>query len=184
MCVCVCVCVRVCMCLRACVRACMLMYACACVRACVYIDMCLPASVRACLCACVRIYIYIYLNELRISISFQVKLATLIQDDPKAHFSIATTLRYREDATPFPGLLYFTLDPYLVMLSVKQGVMKYHFFSLCYVSTWDWTPISRTIGEHSTHWPNTLVWQLLKKGPSDHLRQWSLILVSFISFQC
>ena len=28
----------------------------------------------------------------------------------------------REITTPFPGLLHFTLDPYLIMLSVKQGV--------------------------------------------------------------
>ncbi len=27
-----------------------------------------------------------------------------------------------EGATPFPGLLYFTLDTYLIFLSVKQGV--------------------------------------------------------------
>ena len=33
-----------------------------------------------------------------------------------------------KDATPFPGLLYFTLDPYLILLSVKQGSIKYHFF--------------------------------------------------------
>ena len=35
-----------------------------------------------------------------------------------------------EGATPFPGLLHFTLDPYLIMLSVKQGGIKYHFLSL------------------------------------------------------
>ena len=33
-----------------------------------------------------------------------------------------------EGATPFPGLLHFTLDSYLVMRSVKQGGIKYHFF--------------------------------------------------------
>ena len=54
-----------------------------------------------------------------------------------------------EGATPFPGLLHFTLDPYLTMLSVKQGGIKYHFLSLWYDSTWDWTQVSRAIGEHS-----------------------------------
>ena len=34
----------------------------------------------------------------------------------------------REGATPFPGLLHFSLDPYLIMLSVKQGSIKCHFF--------------------------------------------------------
>ena len=37
------------------------------------------------------------------------------------------------------------------MLSVKQEVIKYHFLSLWYDSIWDWTPISRTIDEHSKH---------------------------------
>ena len=32
-------------------------------------------------------------------------------------------------------------------MSVKQGDIKYHFLSLWYDSTWNWTPVSRTIGE-------------------------------------
>ena len=40
------------------------------------------------------------------------------------------------------------------MLSVKQGGIKYHFLSLWYDSTWDWTLVSRTIGEHSNHHAN------------------------------
>ena len=36
----------------------------------------------------------------------------------------------------FSGLLHFTLDTYLIMLSVKQGVIKYHLLSLRYDSTW------------------------------------------------
>ena len=35
-----------------------------------------------------------------------------------------------ENATPLPGLLHLTFDPYLIMLSVKQGGIKYHFLSL------------------------------------------------------
>ena len=31
-------------------------------------------------------------------------------------------------ATPFPGLLHFTFDPYLIMLIVKQGSTKYRFW--------------------------------------------------------
>ena len=37
------------------------------------------------------------------------------------------------------------------MLSVKQDSIKYHFLSLWYDVTWDWTQVSWTIGEHSTH---------------------------------
>ena len=55
------------------------------------------------------------------------------------------------DATPFPALLHFTLDPYLIILSIKQGGIKYHFLSLWYDSTKDWTQVSQTIGKHSTH---------------------------------
>ena len=29
----------------------------------------------------------------------------------------------------FPRFLYFTLDPYLIILSVKQGGIKYHILS-------------------------------------------------------
>ena len=38
-----------------------------------------------------------------------VKLATLVEGDTKALFSLATTPR--EGATQFSGLLHFTLDP-------------------------------------------------------------------------
>ena len=43
------------------------------------------------------------------------------------------------------------------MLSVKQGGIKYHFLSLWYYSTWDWTQVYRTIGEHSNHRANLKV---------------------------
>ena len=55
------------------------------------------------------------------------KLVTIVKGDQKAPLSIATTLRCWEGATPFPGLLHFTLDTYLISLSVKQGGIKYHF---------------------------------------------------------
>ena len=32
-----------------------------------------------------------------------------------------------EGATRFPGLLHFTLDTYLIMLSIKQGCIMYQF---------------------------------------------------------
>ena len=42
-----------------------------------------------------------------------VKLATIVEGDPEVSFSIFTTLCVGKGATPFPGLLNFTLDPYL-----------------------------------------------------------------------
>ena len=89
----------------------------------------------------------------------KVRLATVVEGNRKAPFSIATTQGVGEGATPFPGLLHVTLDPYLIMLSVKQRDIEYHFLNLCYDSTWDWTQVSRAIGEHSNHhanvWPRT-----------------------------
>ena len=80
-----------------------------------------------------------------------VKLATVAEGDLKVPFSLATTQGLGKGGTPFPGLLHFTLDLYLIMPSIKQGGIKYHcFFSLWYDSTWDWTLVSRTIGKHSS----------------------------------
>ena len=69
-------------------------------------------------CVCVFEYVCIY---------SKVKLATLLADVSKAPFSVATTPRCRGGRYSFPGLLLFTLNPYFVMLSVKQGGIKYHF---------------------------------------------------------
>ena len=46
----------------------------------------------------------------------------------KALFSVGTTPYVMgKCSTPFPGFLHFNLDPYVIMLSVKQGGNKYHF---------------------------------------------------------
>ena len=95
------------------------------------------------------IHIYIYILSKYIYIHSKVKLATIVEGNPKAAFSIATAPRCRGGRYSFPGWLYFTLDPHLIMLSVKQGGIKYHFFRLWYDSTWDLTQVSRAIGEHS-----------------------------------
>ena len=71
------------------------------------------------------------------SIFIQVKLATVVKGNPKASFSIATTPNVGEGATSFPGLLQYTFDTYLIMLSVKQDGIKYYFLSLWYDLTWD-----------------------------------------------
>ena len=70
------------------------------------------------------------------------KLATLVAVDSKAPVSIATTLSCREGYNFFLKIGVLTLDPYLIILSV------YHFLSLWNESTWYWTPVSWTIGEH------------------------------------
>ena len=54
-------------------------------------------------------------------------LSTVVEGDLKAPLSIATTLRYRRRLY-FPWFVYFTLDSHIIMLSVKQEIIKYQFF--------------------------------------------------------
>ena len=86
-----------------------------------------------------------------------LKLATVVKCDVKTPFSIATKPKCREGATPFSVLRHFTLDPYLIKLSVKQGGIKCHFLSLWYDTTWDWTQVSQVNGENSNHYTNRTV---------------------------
>ena len=58
-------------------------------------------------------------------------LATLVEGYPKLPFQYLLHQGVGEGVTPSPGLLHFTLETYL-MLSVKQGGIKYHFLSLWY----------------------------------------------------
>ena len=52
----------------------------------------------------------VYLSQsVRINLYTEVSWVTVVKWNPKALFSIATTLRYREAATLFPGLCHFPL---------------------------------------------------------------------------
>ena len=51
------------------------------------------------------------------------------------------------------------------MLSVKQDGIKYHFLSLWYDSTWDWTAVSRTIGKRYQLIGQTV--RVFANGPGD-----------------
>ena len=64
----------------------------------------------------VQVFWFIFQNKIQI-----------VEGDQKALLSIATTPMWEEGITPFPGFLHFTLDTYLVLLSVKQGGTKHHF---------------------------------------------------------
>ena len=57
-------------------------------------------------------------------------MATVVDGDPKAPFSLATSLRCTERRNSFPWIPPFTLVPYLIMLSVKQFRIKNHFWVL------------------------------------------------------
>ena len=45
----------------------------------------------------------------RSGVKIKVKLATIVESDPKVPFLIAATPRLGKGSTPFPGSLHFTL---------------------------------------------------------------------------
>ena len=71
-------------------------------------------------------------------------------------------------------------------IAVEQGGIKYHFLSLLYDSTWDWTPVSRAIVEYYTQLANiigpgaallnTQHYKVRIKGKVEQLREWSRAL--------
>ena len=73
---------------------------------------------------------------------------TVVEGDPKAPF---TTPRCWQSTTTFLELYHFLLDPYYIIMTVKQSGIKYPVLSLWNDSTWDLAPIARTIRERSTH---------------------------------
>ena len=75
------------------------------------------------------------------------------------------------------------------MLRVNQGSIKYHFLSLWYDSTWDWTQVSRAIGKHpvrvipetqkmvfDTSFLNTQQYKLRIEGKGEQSRERSTAL--------
>ena len=69
----------------------------------------------------------------------------------KCMLDIVVTILLIYIYTPFFPLIF---DSHLIMLNVKQGGIKYHLLCLRQYSTWDWTPVSWTIDEHSNHYAN------------------------------
>ena len=79
---------------------------------------------------------------------------TVAEGDPLASFSIATTPTCWGGCYTFFWIAPLILDPYLIILAVKQRGINHPLFSLWYGSTWYWTPVSLTISEHSKHYAN------------------------------
>ena len=63
----------------------------------------------------------------------KVKLVTEVEGDPKSLFWLATAPRCRGGYYSFPWIAPFTLDQYLMILSIKQGGIKYLFESLLWL---------------------------------------------------
>ena len=78
---------------------------------------------------CVKVFITVnqkcfYFTDLYSKMYFMYtinKLATAAEGNQKAPFSIATTPRCRKGCNSFAWIALLTLDPFLIMLSVKQG---------------------------------------------------------------
>ena len=85
-------------------------------------------------------------------------MATVVEGDPKVSFSIATTPRCREERNSFPWIapFYPRYVPYNAVLS-KEISSTVFFFSIWYDSTWDWIPVSWTIGEHYSQLANAKI---------------------------
>ena len=64
-------------------------------------------------------------------------LGTIVEATQRFPFKELLDQGLGKGVTPFHGLLHFTLDTYLIMLSVKQGGIKHHFLNLLYDSSWD-----------------------------------------------
>ena len=69
---------------------------------------------------------------------FVISWLTVDKDDLTAPFSIATTLKCKGGCYSFP----LTLDPYLIILSVKKGSIKYQFwvFGMTQAGIEPWSP--------------------------------------------
>ena len=123
MCVCVCVHVRV--------RVCVCVYVYSHMHMCMFTYIYIYIFVCVCIHACTRVYIYIYTHVC------DTYTCVHIEGKPKAPFSIAATPRCRGGHYSFLWIALLTLDTYLIILSVKQGSIKYPFLSLWFDSTWN-----------------------------------------------
>ena len=52
-----------------------------------------------------------------------------------------------EGPTPFIWFIHFIFDKYLIMISVKQGGSKYHFFGIIRpeIEPWSLEPLTKTL---------------------------------------
>ena len=57
-------------------------------------------------------------------------MTTVVNGDSSASYQYLLHRGVEEGSTFFPGFLHFTLDTYLIMLSVKQGGINYHILRL------------------------------------------------------
>ena len=90
---------------------------------------------------CIYIYVYTYLHVyiyIHIYICVYIcKIGNSSQGQPLGSLFNSYYTEEGDGTNPFDELLHFTLDMYLITVSVKQGGIKYHFLSLWYNSIRD-----------------------------------------------
>ena len=79
-----------------------------------------------------NIYIYIYIY---IYMYIYISWSTVVESDLKASFSIVNTPMCKWGFYSFPWVAPLTVDPVLIMLSVKEGGIINHFLIFWYNST-------------------------------------------------
>ena len=91
----------------------------------------------------IYIYIYIYIYVcMYVCMYVCISWPIVIKGYTNIPFLIATTPKCRGGYNSSSCIAPLTLDPYQIMLSLKQGGIKNHFLTLWYNSTWDWTQVS------------------------------------------
>ena len=82
-------------------------------------------------------------------------MATIVEGNQKAPFSIAFDRSVGKGATPFPGLLHFTLDTYLVLMSIKEvtsTIFKVFGMTQLEIEPRSPGPLSNTLPTRSTNY--------------------------------
>ena len=69
------------------------------------------------------IYIYIY-------IYIYMYLVTVVEGTRSSLFSIPTIRKWKDGASPYPGLIHFTLDSTLLCWVLSKEVSRHHIFFL------------------------------------------------------
>ena len=110
-------------------------------------------------------------------------LATVVESELKAPFSIATTPRCRGGSYSFPWIAPLYLDTYLIMQSVNQGGIKY----LLSVKSFGWLDLGLNPGLPDHWWALYLLdlWAVLGFNPrSNHIKDTKMVLdTSFLNTQ-
>ena len=95
-------------------------------------------------------YVFVRLAGFKVLVNWP----TIAKGNSKTPFSIVIAPQCRGGYFSFPWIVALIFDPNLIILSVKEGGIKYLFW--IFIMTWPRieAPLFRTIGEYSNHYAN------------------------------